>query len=74
MIIGKYYFHLMSNATGVVAESFRELMKIIWRDRIGSYSGVKPFWNLSWKLYIADTTVWAMMPIDDERAQEALPF
>ena len=74
MIIGKYYFHLMSNTTGVVAESFRELIKIIWRDRTGSYSGDKPFWNLSWKLYIADMTAWATMPIDDERAQEALPF
>lgn len=51
MRIGNYEVIFMSRATGEVAESLSELMRIIRIDRMAA--GYKPFWNLNWEVQSA---------------------
>lgn len=48
MRIGNYEVIFMSKVSGVVAESPRELLRIIWVDRMAT--GYKPFRNLNWEV------------------------
>ena len=48
MKIGNYEMIFMSKISGQVAESPKELIKIIWLDRMAT--GYKPFWNLNWEI------------------------
>ena len=48
MKIGNYEMIFISKMSGEVAESPKELMRIIWLDRMAT--GYKPFWNLNWEI------------------------